>query len=139
VPQKNVPVPDAAEFYGNETLLVVDDDPTVLTVTVKLLKMFGYTILTATDGVEAVAVFEAHRDEIQVVVTDLMMPRMNGREAIKLIRRQKPDLPVILASGYTDDIIDLAAIEALDVIFLQKPLLLKKLLAAIRTGLNRAG
>ncbi|MDD2733336.1 MAG: DUF3365 domain-containing protein [Desulfuromonadaceae bacterium] len=136
-PQKNVPVPDAAEFYGNETILVVDDDQTVLTVTVKLLNMFGYTTLTATDGVEAVAVFEAHRDEIQAVVTDLMMPRMNGREAIELIRRQKPGLPVILASGYTDDIIDLAAIEALDVIFLQKPLLLKKLLAAIRDGLNR--
>jgi len=136
VPQKNLPVPEAAEFHGNETLLVVDDDPTVLTVTTKLLKMFGYTILTATDGMEAVEVFEAHRDEIQIVVTDLMMPRMNGREAIEQIRRQKPDLPVILASGYTDDIIDLAAIDALNVIFLQKPLRLQKLLAAIRAGLD---
>jgi CheY-like chemotaxis protein len=108
----------------------------VLTVTVELLKMFGYTILTATDGVEAVAVFEAHRDEIQAVVTDLMMPRMNGREAIELIRHQKPELPVILVSGYTDDIIDLAAIDALDVLFLQKPLRPQKLLAAIRAGLN---
>lgn len=136
VPQKNLPVPEAAEFHGNETLLVVDDDPTVLTVTTKLLKMFGYTILTATDGMEAVEVFEAHRDEIRILVTDLMMPRMNGREAIEQIRRQKPDLPVILASGYTDDIIDLAAIDALNVIFLQKPLQLQKLLAAIRAGLD---
>jgi CheY-like chemotaxis protein len=137
VPLKNVPVLKTAEFQGDETLLLVDDDPTVLTVTVQLLEMFGYTILTATDGVEAVEVFEAHRDEIRIVVTDLMMPRMNGREAIKQIRRQKPDLPVILTSGYTDDIIDLAAIDALDVIFLQKPLRPKKLLAAIRAGLKR--
>jgi CheY-like chemotaxis protein len=136
VPMKNVPVQETAEFHGNETLLLVDDDPTVLTVTTKLLKMFGYTVLTATDGMEAVEVFEAHRDEIRILVTDLMMPRMNGREAIEQIRRQKPDLPVILVSGYTDDIIDLAAIDALNVIFLQKPIRPQKLAAAIRAGLD---
>lgn len=129
--------PEAAELYGNETVLVVDDESSVLQMTSKLLARYGYAVLTAADGVEALEVFEAHRDNISVAIINLIMPRMNGRETIKEMRRQKPDLPVILTSGYADDIIDSAAIDAMDIVFLSKPVRPQKLAATIRAALER--
>jgi len=135
MPPNHSPDSKTAGLHGNETVLLVDDDPNVLRITREILELYGYTVLTAADGVEALEVFEAHRDEIRVAVFDLIMPRMTGREAIEQIRLQEPDLPVILTSGYTDDIIDHAAIDALNVVFLPKPVCLQKLAAAIRAGL----
>lgn len=135
MPPNHSPESKTAELRGNETVLLVDDEPNVLRMTREILELYGYTVLTAADGVEALEVFEAHRDEIRVAVFDLIMPRMTGREAIEQIRLQKPDLPVIITSGYTDDIIDHAAIDALNVVFLPKPVCLQKLAAAIRAGL----
>jgi len=130
------PGPETASGHGNETILLVDDDPIILKMTREILMHSGYTVLTASDGVEALEVFAAHRDEIQIVVTDLIMPRMNGRETITQIRREKPDLPVILVSGHTFEIIDLAAMETLNIVFMPKPVNFQKLAAAIRAELT---
>jgi CheY-like chemotaxis protein len=116
--------------------LLVDDEPTVLKMTREILMRYGFTVLTACDGVEALEVFEAHRDEIRMLVTDLIMPRMNGREAIEQIRSRKPDLPVILVSGYSHDLMERTALEANKIVFLAKPVNFQKLLAAIRSGLT---
>ncbi|MFA7405629.1 MAG: response regulator [Pelobacteraceae bacterium] len=132
---KSVPEAGTAKFHGDETVLLVDDDPTVLRITRELLESYGYSVLTAADGMAALKVFEAHRTEIRIVVTDLIMPHMAGREAIEQIRHQKPDLPIILTSGYMDDIIDHTAINALGVVFLPKPVHPKKLAETIRAGL----
>lgn len=132
----HVVVPEYARLYGNETVLVVEDEASVLNMTRETLEQYGYTVLTSADGLEALDVFEAHRDEIRVVVTDLIMPRMNGRAAIEQIRQQKPDLPVILMSGHTNDIVDSSIMEALNIVFLPKPVRPQKLMETIRTSLE---
>lgn len=81
-------------------------------------------------------IFDARRDDIRIAIIDVIMPRMNGREVVELIRRQLPELPIIMTSGYTDDIIDSAGIAALNVLFLQKPVNSLELLATLRNCLE---
>jgi CheY-like chemotaxis protein len=123
-------------FQGNKTktILVADDDPVVLRLTSVMLAKRGYTVLTAIDGMEAVALFEVHRDEICAVVTDLIMPRMNGREAIERIRVRNPVLPIILTSSCSGDMIGRAAMDALGIVFLQKPVIFDHLMEALSAG-----
>jgi CheY-like chemotaxis protein len=85
---------------GNgETVLVVDDEASILTITSKTLQGFGYRVLTATDGADAVATYAQHRDEIALVLTDMMMPVMDGAATIYALRRINPAVKVIAASG----------------------------------------
>ncbi len=84
------------------TVLVVEDNATLLSVLVRAFKLLGYRVQEAADGVEAVELFKQHRDEICCVVTDLTMPRMNGWETIAAVRKIVPGVPVILASGYSE-------------------------------------
>jgi CheY-like chemotaxis protein len=81
-------------------VLLVDDDEIVLSSTGALLERMGFTVLTAMDGVEAMAAFHQRSNDIRCVITDLSMPRMDGWETLAALRQLKPDLPVILASGY---------------------------------------
>ncbi len=84
------------------TALVVDDDETVRTITIRALQTMGLTVLGAADGAEGVDVFRQHRDEIRVVLMDLTMPRMNGEETFREIRRIRPDAKVVVMSGYNE-------------------------------------
>jgi CheY-like chemotaxis protein len=127
--------PESARPRGSETILFADDEPGILRMSREILTKYGFTVLTASDGVEALEVFESHRDAIQVVVTDLTMPRMNGREAATEMRRYKPDLPVILVSGRRFEIVDLKEIHAHNFIFLQKPVNYMLLAKTIRARL----
>src|SRR5471030_1997535 len=85
---------------GNgEMILVVDDETSVLTITSQTLQAFGYRVLTATDGADAVGVFIENKDEIDVVLTDMMMPLMAGADTIQALKRIKPGIKIIAASG----------------------------------------
>jgi CheY-like chemotaxis protein len=85
---------------GNgETVLVIDDEASILTITKQTLEAFGYRILTAGDGAEAVAVYAEHRDEIAVVLTDVAMPIMDGTATIRALKRVNPAIKIIAASG----------------------------------------
>jgi len=85
---------------GNgELVLLVDDEPSVRTITGQTLQCFGYRVLTATDGADAVAVYLAHRDEVAVVLTDMMMPVMDGPAMIHALMRINPDIKIIATSG----------------------------------------
>jgi PleD family two-component response regulator len=76
---------------GNgETILVVDDEASILTITSQTLQAFGYRVLTATDGADAVAVYAQHKNEIAVVLTDMMMPVMDGPATIHALMRINP-------------------------------------------------
>jgi CheY-like chemotaxis protein len=124
---------------GTETVLVVEDDEAIMKLHKDVLGRYGYSVLAAVDGVEAMEVFNANIDEIRVAVVDVIMPRMNGRELVEQIRRQRPELPIIMISGYTDEIIDLAAIDDLRVVFMQKPVRPLDLMAAIQSSLRTNG
>jgi signal transduction histidine kinase/CheY-like chemotaxis protein len=85
---------------GNgEMILVVDDEASILTITGQTLQAFGYQVLTATDGAHAVAVYAKHEKEISVVLTDMMMPVMDGLAMIHALMRMNPAVKVIAASG----------------------------------------
>ncbi|MDD2853582.1 MAG: PAS domain-containing protein [Desulfuromonadaceae bacterium] len=129
---KQLQEPQSAELLGNETVLLADDEPNLQQMTAKILRQYGYTVLTATDGEEALQVFEAHKEDIQAVIIDMIMPRMNGRETIARLRYQKPDLPIILTSGYCDVVVDES-----DMCFLPKPVHFKKLMVTLRALLGR--
>ncbi|MDD2851519.1 MAG: PAS domain S-box protein [Desulfuromonadaceae bacterium] len=120
---------------GGFGILVVEDDIATMRLHREVLSRCGYTVFMAADGVEGIEMFAAHRDEIRLALVDVIMPRMNGRDLVEQIRRQRPLLPIIMTSGYTDDIIGHAGIKALDVVFLQKPLRPTDMLSAIESCL----
>ena len=121
---------------GTETVLLVEDDMAIMKLFREVLSRYGYVVLSAEDGVEALKIFDAHRDDIRIAIVDVIMPRMNGREVVELIRAQRPEMPIVMTSGYTDDIIDSAGIAALNVVFLQKPVKSLELLATLRNCLE---
>ncbi len=87
---------------GNgETILVVDDEVSILTITRQTLEAFGYRVLTAEDGAEALAIYTEHKSEIAAVVTDMMMPVMDGPSLIRVLTRLNPAIKIALASGLT--------------------------------------
>jgi len=88
---------------SGETILLADDEPAVREVSRELLESIGYCVLSAVDGEEAVQVFEQHRDEIRLLVFDVIMPQLGGVEAAQRIRELAPDLPVIFQTGYGED------------------------------------
>jgi PAS domain S-box-containing protein len=121
-----------------ETVLLVDDESSILTLTSQTLQAFGYRVLTAADGAEAVAVYADHRDKIAIVLTDMMMPIMDGPTMIRALARLNPRIKIIAASG-----VGLSGgstngpgsgIEH----FLMKPYTASTLLKALRMVLDRA-
>ena len=111
--------PEAAPVKGS--VLVVDDEEIVRDLSQMALEAIGLEVLTARDGLEAVAAVELHGPSLRMVLMDLTMPRMDGAEALRIIRAMQPRLPVILTSGYTEQE-SLRGVEGLDPsAFLQKP------------------
>jgi len=105
---------------GTETILLVEDDPLVRELAVGLLREQGYTVLEASDGEEAVYLCRHLNNEIHLVITDLVMPRMGGRGLAAYLRDARPDAKVLFVSGYTEDVFrELVSTAAAD--FLQKP------------------
>ncbi|MGI6459603.1 MAG: response regulator [Candidatus Hydrogenedentales bacterium] len=90
------------EWRGQGLALLVDDEETVLRVGEGMLKRLGFEVVKAHDGVEALEIFERHSEAIVCVILDLTMPRMGGEEAFLQLRSRKPDLPIILSSGYSE-------------------------------------
>ena len=85
---------------GNgETILVIDDESSILTISSQTLQAFGYRVLTAMDGADGVAVYAEHKNKIAVVITDMMMPIMDGPNTIRAIMRINPNVKIIAASG----------------------------------------
>jgi CheY-like chemotaxis protein len=115
-------------------ILVVDDEETVRSVLARMLQSFGYEAVTAVNGQQAVQFFHAERTDIHAVLLDLTMPELDGAETFREIHRLRPDLPVILMSGYSErDAVSRFAAQGLAG-FLQKPFqpdTLRSLLASV--------
>jgi len=121
-----------------ETILVVDDEASILTITSQTLQAFGYRVLTATDGADAVATYAQHRYEIAVVLTDMMMPVMDGTATVHAIMRINPAVKIIAASGLNANG-SLVTVTGLGVKhFLTKPYTAGTLLKTLRTVLDEA-
>lgn len=91
---------DSGNLSGDETILMIDDEDLLLTMGEMVLSSFGYQVLTANSGQKALEIFTEKAQEIDLVITDLVMPQMSGRELIERLRRISPDVKVICASGF---------------------------------------
>lgn len=92
---------------GRETILVVDDEEEIVTLTREALRQVGYSVLTATDGREAVEIFAAHRDEVDLILLDRTLPSLRGEQVLREVLAVRPDARVIVSSG--DASVDLSA------------------------------
>jgi PAS domain S-box-containing protein len=126
------PVAPAPALRGTETVLIVEDEPTVRMLTRRILEMWGYHVLEAGDGDEALGVARAHDGPIHLLATDLMMPRMSGRELASHVRTLRPDTRVLFLTGYSDEILD----EDPDVAVIEKPFAAEALARRVRQVLD---
>jgi PAS domain S-box-containing protein len=101
-PLKVEPAPRSLSL-GQGTILVVEDEDVVRDYAKAALERAGYRVLTASDGGEGLAIFAEHRPEIDAVLLDLTMPRLDGPEVLRELRNQAPDVPVLIMSGFTDE------------------------------------
>ena len=107
---------------GNETVLVVEDEPSVLTVVSQVLRAQGYTVLEAANGIEALRLVEEHSSEdIHLLFADIVMPLMSGSELASQISQRHPETKLLFTSGYGYDPADRPAVEPLAGNFIQKP------------------
>ena len=113
-----VPAPDS--WRGTGLVLVVDDEDTIRSVTTRLLDFLGFQTITASDGSEAVDLFPTLRD-VRLVVLDLTMPRMDGVETLRALRKLQPDLPVLIMSGFSTQDVATRFGDDARVDFIQKP------------------
>jgi signal transduction histidine kinase/CheY-like chemotaxis protein len=121
---------------GHETILLAEDENVVNDLAVELLQNAGYTVFSASNGTEALDIFQQHSDEIQLLVLDIIMPDKGGKEVYETIHAQRPDIPVVFASGYSENNLDPNLLRKDGVTLIQKPFKRKKLLKAIRPLLS---
>jgi PAS domain S-box-containing protein len=121
---------------GTETLLLVEDEPQVRELTHDILLDHGYRVLTAGDGVEALRVAQAHEGPIHLLLTDVIMPRMSGKELADRLRTSRPEVRVLFTSGYTDNAIAHHGVLDEGVAFLSKPFEVEALARKVRSVLD---
>jgi two-component system cell cycle sensor histidine kinase/response regulator CckA len=119
-----------------ELILLVDDELPFLSMAKEALETNGYRVLTATDGVEAVATYSAHRNDIKGVFTDMLMPHMDGPAVIKVLKRLDPSIRIVAVSGLMDSDRVKAATGRDDIETLSKPFTTEALLNAVHDALN---
>lgn len=122
----------------SKTLLVVDDDDSVRDFTVRILKSLNYNVLSAADGHAALALFRDHTAHIDLIMTDMVMPNMTGKDFVEAVRKMDPGMKVLFVSGYGPDetLGDLANDPC--IAFLQKPYIRKQLSETLMGLLSNA-
>jgi PAS domain S-box-containing protein len=135
-----VPVPKEAaavrQVHGGERILLVEDDAPVRDFLRSVLEESGYHVVEALDGPDALDIARKQRHEIHLLITDVVMPGMNGKQLSERLRQERPSLKVIFLSGYSTDLIGHRGVLERDVAFLQKPVSPEVLTAKVHDVLN---
>jgi two-component system, cell cycle sensor histidine kinase and response regulator CckA len=123
--------------HGKETILLVEDESALREFGRYALQTFGYTVLAASNGREAISIFERQQGAIHLLVSDVVMPEMGGRQVAERLSAMKPGLKVLYLSGYTDDAVVRHGVLAAETAFLQKPFTPKALASKVREVLDQ--
>ncbi|RDH85724.1 MAG: hypothetical protein DIZ80_02005 [endosymbiont of Galathealinum brachiosum] len=126
---------DDVDVKGNETILVVDDEPSLMMLTTERLKGQGYKVLCAENGKQALAVLEL--EHVDLILSDVIMPEMNGNELATIVQEKYPDIKIQMASGYTNDKLNNLSDESLRQNLLHKPYESNKLFHNLRVLLSQ--
>jgi two-component system cell cycle sensor histidine kinase/response regulator CckA len=121
---------------GHETVLVVEDEPMILRVTRTALQRLGYHVYTAGDGVEALEVVASIAGPIDLVITDVVMPRLGGRELARRLAELRPETKILYTSGYAENAIAFGGVLSEGIHFMQKPYSLSVLAERVRKMLD---
>lgn len=131
-------ISDEALLKGTETVLLIDDEKMIVDVGRQMLEGMGYRVLIATNGKEALSIYQENRDQVDIIILDIIMPDMGGAETYDRLKKIKPHIKVLLSSGYS---IDGEATEILNRGcngFIQKPFSMKELSQQIRQVLDNS-
>lgn len=121
---------------GRETILLVEDEPDIRDFVGEVLKARGYTVLEARDGEDALRVVEQYREPLHLVLTDVVMPKLGGRELVTRLLARHPHLGVLYMSGYPDDTLGARGVLEAGAILLAKPFTPQQLVAKVRQVLD---
>jgi PAS domain S-box-containing protein len=129
---------DADPLGGTETILLAEDDKDVRSLTSTVLRGFGYHVIEAVNGLDALAKYQAQAKEIDLLILDVIMPKMSGRDAYDTLRALNPGLKALFMSGYTADALSTKGLFAEGAYFLPKPMSPTELLRKVRAILDEA-
>jgi two-component system cell cycle sensor histidine kinase/response regulator CckA len=124
----------ADDLTGTQTILVVDDEDLLLTMGQVILSAYGYRVLLANNGKKALEILGEQNGNVDLVITDLVMPGMSGRELVQQIKRVSPEMPILCTSGYVG-----SARQVSERSFLQKPFTSEELLVKVKQALSNSG
>ena len=122
---------------GSETILLTEDEADVRVLTKAVLEDFGYRVIEAVDGDEAIEKFLKNKDKIELLILDVIMPKRNGKETYNEVMKFKPDIKAIFTSGYNEDVIHKKGVLEKGINFISKPFVPTELLRKIREVLDR--
>lgn len=131
--EENLEKPICVKGEGSITILLVEDEPTILEMSRSMLQMFGYTVISAESPQKALKLSLEHKGEIDLLITDVIMPEMNGRELSKKIISHHPGVKCLFMSGYTAEVIAYQGVIDEDMNFIQKPFTMKTLGEKVKT------
>jgi CheY-like chemotaxis protein len=121
---------------GTETILLVEDEESIRNLAVRILKRAGYTVVESSNGEEALQLSAAHKGPLDLLITDVVMPRMSGPEVAEHLMTLRPGLKILYFSGYTDDMTLAHGLSESHTAFLQKPFEIDNFLAKVREVLS---
>jgi len=119
-------------------ILLVEDEPSILNMAKRILSRQGYNLLAAASPREAIEAARAHSGKIRLLITDVVMPEMNGKDLADEIKARHPEIGVLFMSGYTADVIAVRGVLDDGVNFIQKPFSMQGLLQKVRAALDKS-